>query len=79
MEDAPEVEDSQEGYLVIEENPGDIWNNGRTAELPPNWLTPKGRVKKDYSAYIPVRVWVKTDGSFSSERTKDSSPAWFIN
>ncbi|MBR5734087.1 MAG: hypothetical protein IKX79_00915, partial [Desulfovibrionaceae bacterium] len=76
------VEGGEEGFVFLQDEgkwPEDPEEQMRL--LPEDWLEEhKGamRIKKNRRDYIPVRVFVRKDGSFTRTETEGSTPAWYM-
>lgn len=73
-------EEACAGYAVVGEG---VWDEERNEEaLPDTWYTlpKKGQptLKKDFRAFVPRRLFVRTDGSTSAGATQDAVECWFM-
>jgi hypothetical protein len=75
---APDDEDLGDyGYFALERN--DLWS-GDDADLPDSWfvqLKRGPRIKEDFKASRPERVWVAPDGEISHQTVDGSVEGWF--
>ena len=86
--DESEIEDTREGYLLIEDPANPIWGPKREADLPDNWFrqTRAGRnPKREFAPSIPRPFWVRPEGTLSTlppgtETAGDGEAtlSWFI-
>jgi superfamily II DNA/RNA helicase/very-short-patch-repair endonuclease len=82
--DAEEDEDTEEGYLTLDEP--DLWTVEDEERLPDTWFRQTKRhgrtVKKEYARFIPQKLWVAANGSAETAVTADLPPgvvaAWFL-
>jgi hypothetical protein len=45
--------------------------------LPPSWYDRRGRLSTAWRARVPRRIWVRPDGSWSSEALAGGTPMWW--
>lgn len=69
----PEEEESLAGYLMIAREDSD-WSPER---LPEEWYDSNGRLKKTWKERVPEPVWVKSNGTYSSNLQSDSIKVWW--
>jgi len=69
----PEAQGTQ-GYLMLPPEDTFVWSDEL---LPPEWLTPTGRVIKKYRQRVPRQIYVRPDGSVADEPDKDTVRAFF--
>ncbi len=82
--DAEEDEDTEEGYLTLDE-PG-LWTPEDEERLPDTWFRETKRdgrkVKKEYARFIPQKLWVAANGQAQIATTAQAPPgvvaAWFL-
>lgn len=70
-----------DGYLLIDDENNPLWSDERIEELPDQWfrITKNGPViKSEYKDFVPKRIYVAPDGSFSDKSGKDKVLAWFL-
>lgn len=68
-------EEVRPGYLSLAEEVGE-WAPDLD-HLPVEWLDERGRLKRAYQDAVPREVWVKPDGTFSSEPVSGALRAFF--
>jgi superfamily II DNA/RNA helicase len=66
-----------EGFFAPERD--ELWS-GEMADLPEAWfddLVSGPRIKSNYRDHVPVRIWVRPDGSMSTEALEGAIEGWF--
>jgi len=70
-----EEEATGRGYLLLAPEGADVeWGPDN---LPPEWLTERGSVKKRYRDLVPWPAWIRPDGSYSKSPAEGAVKAWF--
>lgn len=82
-DDTPDIdqESAADGYLIIEREDNPFWSEERINELPEHWFrqTKKGPVlDSKYKEYVPQRMYVAADGTYSDEPSEGKVLAWFL-
>ncbi len=73
------VEPALAGYLLVGD---DVWSDDQSDALPDSWFTyprrgPR-RIKKEWSAFVPRRLFVDPAGAVSAIETDATTACWFI-
>ncbi|MGC8875059.1 MAG: DEAD/DEAH box helicase, partial [Chloroflexia bacterium] len=63
-------EDALGGYLAFVED----WDESR---IPEDWRDERGRVSRTWRERVPQPVWVRSDGTFSTEPIEGAHKAWW--
>ncbi len=82
-DDAPDIDEESvaDGYLIIEREDNPFWSEDRLNELPEHWfrMTKKGPVlDSKYKKYVPQKMYVAADGTYSEEQSEGKILAWFL-
>jgi len=78
-----DVEDEalSDGYLLVDNEDNPIWSEDREEDLPENWFratkTSRSLVSR-YKPFVPRKVFVATDGVYSTEPKGGFLRCWFI-
>ena len=66
--DDEDAETAESGYVMLD---ADGRFDDNVSGLPEHWLTPGGKVKKDYRPHQPRHLFARADGRIETERRLD--------
>lgn len=72
--DDEEADTAERGYVMIDPD-GRFDDN--ISNLPEHWLTPAGKVNKDYRSHQPRQLFVRADGSVEEQSNAANIRTWF--
>lgn len=72
----PEMQDDSagiEGYFSPQRD--DLWSE--YDDLPDGWFEPSGSVKRTYKAHVPIKLFVRPDGTIGQDGDEGTVEGWF--